>query len=102
MEGAAEHLDEEVDGVAALVGVEPAPVVVFDDQSGEVGQVEVAVWARLQAQALAGEQGRQFGAAGGLYLASGPARVRRWGGHGRSGSGAAHMNTRTNALKTSR
>ena len=80
MEGAAEHLDEGGDGVAPFVGAEPAPVVVFDDQSGEVGQVEVAVWARLQAQALAGEQGRQFGAAGGLDLASEPARIRRRGG----------------------
>ena len=50
-----------------MIGVEPAPVVVFDDQSGEVGQVEVAVGAWLQAQALAGEQRRQSGAAAWIW-----------------------------------
>ena len=87
MEGATEHDDEEVDGVATLVGIDPAPVVALHDEAGEVGEFEVAVVARTQSDAFAHEQGRQVGAARGLDLAARPARIRRRGGHGRSGSG---------------
>ena len=50
MEGTTEHGDEEVDGVAPFVGVDPTPVVVFDDEAGEVGQFEVARCPDSQAQ----------------------------------------------------
>ena len=42
MEGEAEHLDVEVDGVAGQVAFWPAPVAIFDDQTGIGGQNEVA------------------------------------------------------------
>jgi hypothetical protein len=34
VEGEAEHLDMEVDGIAGEVAFGPAPIAVFDDESG--------------------------------------------------------------------
>ena len=42
VEGQAEDLDKEVDGVAGQIALGPAPVAVFDDEAGEGGQNEVA------------------------------------------------------------
>jgi len=41
VEREAEHLHEEVDGVAGLVAFRPAPVAVFDDEAGEGGHGKV-------------------------------------------------------------
>ena len=41
MEGQAEDLDVEVDGVAGELAFGPAPVAVFDDEAGIGGQNEV-------------------------------------------------------------
>ena len=38
VEGQAEDLDEEVDGVAGQIAFRPAPVAVFDDEAGIGGQ----------------------------------------------------------------
>ena len=35
-------MDEEVDGVALEVALGPAPVALFEDETGEGGQLEVA------------------------------------------------------------
>ena len=42
MEGSPEHLDVEVDGVAALISFGPAPIAFFYDETGEVGHQVVA------------------------------------------------------------
>ena len=42
VEGEAEHLDKEVDGVAGAVSLGPTPIGVFDDEAGKGGQLEVA------------------------------------------------------------
>ena len=41
MERKGEYLYEEVDGVAGLVAFGPAPVAVFDDETGEGGHAKV-------------------------------------------------------------
>jgi hypothetical protein len=53
MEGTAEHLDEEVNGIAAFVGVEAAPVAALDDEAAEVGQFEVVACLRSACYATA-------------------------------------------------
>jgi hypothetical protein len=42
VEGQAEHLDVEVNGVAGEVAFGPAPVTVFDDEAGIGGQNKIA------------------------------------------------------------
>ena len=42
VEGATEHLDEEVDGISAQFALGPAPIGVFDDEAREGRQLEVA------------------------------------------------------------
>jgi len=42
MEGQAENLDVEVNGVASEVALGPAPVTVFDDEAGIGGQNKIA------------------------------------------------------------
>ena len=42
VEAQAEDLDEEVDGVAGLVTLGPAPIAILDDQTGKGGQKEIA------------------------------------------------------------
>jgi hypothetical protein len=42
VEGQAEDLDAEVNGVAGEVAFRPAPVAVFDDETGKGGQNEIA------------------------------------------------------------
>ena len=42
MEGQAEHLDVEVNGIASQIALGPAPVAVFDEQTGMSGQFVVA------------------------------------------------------------
>ena len=46
VEGQAEHLDVEVNGIAGEVAFGPAPVAVFDDQAGIGGQNKIARLAR--------------------------------------------------------
>ena len=42
VEGQAEDLDVEVDGVAGQIALGPAPVTVFDDEAGIGGQNKIA------------------------------------------------------------
>ena len=42
VEGQAEDLDMEVNGVAGEVALRPAPVAVFDDEAGKGGQNKIA------------------------------------------------------------
>ena len=90
VEGQAEDLDEEVNGVAGLVVLGPAPVAVFEEQARIGGQFEVVGRATEQYEAALLQEGRQRGHAGGPDLFMGPARrarVSRWVGHRLSSSG---------------
>ena len=75
VEGQAEDLDEEVNGVAGQVALGPAPVAVFDDQAGIGGQVKVARLACDELEPALLEQRDQRGQAGGADLFAGPARA---------------------------
>jgi hypothetical protein len=59
VEGQAEHLHVEVNGVAGQVAFGPAPVAVFDEEAGKGGQNEIARRAGDQFQTALLEQGRQ-------------------------------------------
>jgi hypothetical protein len=81
VEGQAEDLDQEVNGVAGPISLGPAPIAVFDDESGKGGQKEIA---RLLLDQLEGaflEQRRQRGQPGGPDLLTRPAGLRGAGCH---------------------
>ena len=63
MEGEAEDLDQEVNGVAGQIALGPAPVTVLDDQAGVGGQFKIArlLFNELQAACLQQRQGRCHG-----------------------------------------
>ena len=48
VEGEAEGLDVEVNGVTGEIALRPAPVAVFDDEAGIGGQNEIAITATNQ------------------------------------------------------
>ena len=73
MEGQAEDLDVEVDGVAGQVAFGPAPVAVFDDEAGIGGQNEIARLACDELESALLEQRDQRGEAGGADLLARPA-----------------------------
>ena len=83
VEAQAEDLDEEVDGVARHVLLRPAPVEVFEDETWEGGQNEIArlLFDELEAAFL--EQWQERRLAGGADLLAGP--FRRGVGHSRKG-----------------
>ena len=91
LEGQAQDLGVEVDGVAGEIALRPAPVAVLDDEAGKGGQQEIAasVFEHLEAAFL--EQRQERGQSGGADLLASPARAqggaRRGVGHSLSSSG---------------
>ena len=83
VEAQAEDLDEEVDGVAALIPFGPAPVAVFDDETGEGGHEEVVAAGFDEWEPALFKQGQQRREPGGADLFPGPTygAVRRAVGH---------------------
>ncbi len=73
VEGEAEHLDKEVDGVASEVALRPAPVAVFEEQAFVSRQFEVAGGQLDELEAAFLEQGDQRSHAGGADLLARPA-----------------------------
>lgn len=68
VEGQAEDLDVEVNGVAGQISLGPAPVAVFDDESWMGGQDKIARLAGDELQAALLEQRRQQCEPGGADL----------------------------------
>ena len=88
MEGQAEHLDVEVNGVAGEVAFWPAPIAVFDDQAGIGRQNKIACVPRNEFKSALLEQRDQRGNAGGADLFAGPALTfKQWVGHSLYASG---------------
>src|SRR5437879_4139800 len=73
VEGQAEHLDKEVDGVAGQVAWGPAPVAVFDEEAGISGHLKVIGCSLDQLEAAFLEQRQQRGDPGGADLLVRPA-----------------------------
>jgi len=74
VEAQPEHTHEEVNGVAGQVALRPAPIGVFEDESGMSGQFKVARLAFDEWEAAPLEQRNQRGQAGGPDLFTRPAR----------------------------
>ena len=88
VEGQAEHLHVEVDGVAGQATFGPAPVGVFDEQSFVRLDLEVAAAAFPQDQSALFQQRRQLGQPGSADLFARPAGFFKGGiGHGLFASG---------------
>jgi len=86
VEGQAEHLDMEVNGIAGQIAFGPAPVGVFDDEAGIGRQNKIAGLTRDELEAALLEQWRQRGEPGGADLLVRPpwalrTTMRRWVGH---------------------
>src|SRR5438128_9316245 len=81
MEGEAQHTHEEVNSIAGQVAFGPAPIAVFDDQTGIGGQDKITrlAWDDLDSALL--QQGNQQDLPGRADLLAGPAR--RWIRRGR-------------------
>lgn len=60
MEGQAEHLDVEVNGVASQIALGPAPVTVFDDETGIGRQDKIAGLAYEELESAFLEQRNQW------------------------------------------
>ena len=73
VEGQAEDLDVEVNGVAGEIAFGPAPVTVFDDEAGIGRQNEVAGLASDELKSAFLEQRRQRNDPGGADLFTRPA-----------------------------
>ena len=82
VEGQAEDLGTEVDGVAGQIALGPAPIGVFDDQTGIGGQAKIASLAFDQLETTLLEQWGQRHYTGGADLLARPPGIR--GGVGRS------------------
>lgn len=74
MEAHPEDLHEEVNGVAGEVAFRPAPVAVFDDESGMGGHNKVARLVFDERESAPSEQRNERGHPGGADLFAGPAR----------------------------
>lgn len=68
MEGQAEDLDMEVNGVAGEVALRPAPVAVLDDETWKGGQDKIARLAGDELETMLFEQGNQRSEPGGADL----------------------------------
>ena len=68
MEGQAEHLDVEVNGVASQIALGPAPVTVFDGETGIGGHGKIVRLAYDELESALLEQWRQRGQPGGADL----------------------------------
>ena len=88
MEAHAQDMDEEVNGVAIEVALRPAPVTIFDDETGIGGQNKIVRLARDELESAFFEQRNQGRDSGGADLFTGPANgIRRWVDHSLSSSG---------------
>ena len=74
MEGQAEHLDMEVNGVAGQIALRPAPVAVFDDEARIGGQGKIVRLADDELESALLQEWRQRGQPGGADLFARPAR----------------------------
>jgi len=81
VEGHSQNLNKEVDGVASLVALRPAPVTFLDDQTGKGGQLEIARLHFDELEPALLQQGNQRDLAGRADLLAGPAG--RWVRRGR-------------------
>ena len=86
VEGQAEDLDVEVNGVASKVAFGPAPVTVFDDEAGIGGQNKIAGLLGNELKPALLEQRHQQCQPGGADLFARPpwalrTTMRRWVGH---------------------
>ena len=94
MEGEAQDLDEEVDGVAGFIPLRPTPVAVFDNEAGKGREKEIARFLFHQLESALLEQWNQRGQSGGADLFACPPRllqraaIKRWVGHSLSSNGA--------------
>ena len=70
VEGQAEDLGTEVDGVAGQIALGPAPIGVFDDQTGIGGQGKIAGLACRQVESALLEEPNQWRQPGGADLLS--------------------------------
>lgn len=77
VEGQAQDLDEEVDGVAGQVALWPAPVILLEDEAWESGQGEVARFLGDELESPFFQQRREFSVPRRLDLFAGPARAGR-------------------------
>lgn len=73
VEGQSQDLDMEVNGVAGQVALWPAPVGVFDDETGKGGQNKIARLKRDQLESSFFQKRNQRSDAGGADLLAGPA-----------------------------
>ena len=73
VEGQAEHLDMEVNGITGEIPFGPAPVTVFDDQAGIGGQNKIAGLAGDELKSALLEEWRQWSQPGGADLVARPA-----------------------------
>ena len=73
MEGEAEHLDEQVDGIASQLARWPTPIAVFDEQALVSDQFKIAGGQFDEFEAALAQQGNQRSHAGGADLLAGPA-----------------------------
>ena len=87
VEGQAEDLGTEVDGVAGQIALGPAPIGVFDDQTGIGGQAKIASLAFDQLETTLLEQWGQRHYTGGADLLARPPGFRGVDGHSLSSSG---------------
>jgi hypothetical protein len=86
VEGQAEDLDVEVNGVPGQISFRPAPVAVFDDETGKGGQDKIASLAGDELESVLLQQRNQRSQPGGADLFARPPWVlrttmRRWVGH---------------------
>ena len=88
VEGQAEDLNAEVNGVAGEVALWPAPIAVFDDEAGIGGQNKVARLAGDELESSFLEQRREGRQPGGADLLARPAGgFKRGVGHSLSSNG---------------
>lgn len=87
VEGQAEHLDVEVNGVAGEVAFGPAPVTVFDDETGIGGQNKIARLSRDELESAFFQDLNQWSQSRGTDLLPGPSGFIEWVGHSLFSSG---------------
>jgi hypothetical protein len=72
VEGKAQNLDKEVDGVSSFVLLGPSPIGVFDKESFEGGQFEILGFPLDELESAFAQQGFEGGDAGGADLFARP------------------------------
>ena len=88
VEGQAEDLNAEVNGVAGEVALRPAPIAVLDDEARISGQSKIACFVRDELESALLEQRGEGGQSGGADLLACPAGgFKRGVGHSLSSNG---------------